>query len=185
MLETGKKRPENLLVGACKPNTFLFEDDGLIPNHPSWPMIVYRGAVRLPPEFDPAAVFEDLFAANGWGSSWRNGVYGFVHYHSRIHEVLGIAAGTAEVEFGGSRGRKLTVEAGDVAILPAGTGHKRLSASDDFLVVGAYPPTGTYDLCTKSEDHSRAKLTIPKVPRPQTDPVYGPSGPLMELWPVR
>ena len=179
------KLPENLLVRDSEPHLFVFEDDGVIPNHPHWPLIVYRSAVRLPPEFDPASVFEDLFAQNKWGSSWRNGVYDFVHYHSRIHEVLGIAAGTAEVQFGGNRGRTLIVKAGDVAILPAGTGHKRLSSSDDLLVVGAYPPTGTYDLCTSSEDYARAKLSIPKVPLPSTDPVYGPKGPLFKHWTAR
>ena len=60
------KLPENLLVRDSEPHLFVFEDDGVIPNHPHWPLIVYRSAVRLPPEFDPASVFEDLFAQNKW-----------------------------------------------------------------------------------------------------------------------
>lgn len=136
------------LVRRRKANEFWFKNDGLVPNHPFWPLVVYRGAVRLPEEFDPAAVFEKLFEANGWGDSWRNGIYDYAHYHSRIHEVLGVAAGTAKVQFGGKKGRTLSLKAGDVAVLPAGTGHQCLSASDDFLVVGAYPPFGTYDECT-------------------------------------
>jgi hypothetical protein len=35
------------------------------------------------------------------GNSWRDGVYDYVHYHSRIHEVLGIARGTGKVQLGG------------------------------------------------------------------------------------
>ena len=69
-----------------------------------------------------------------------------------------------------------------MAILPAGIGHQCLSASDDFLVIGAYPPTGTYDECTRSQDHKAALKTIPKVPRPRKDPLYGGDGPLLKLW---
>lgn len=183
---TGWSRPDAALlpdlVRPRKPRTFRFKDDGLVPNHPDFPLIVYRGAVRLPRELDPAAVYEDLFAKNGWGDSWRNGIYDYVHYHSQIHEVLGVARGEARVQFGGTRGRTFTVSAGDVAVLPAGTGHQCLSASEDFLVVGAYPPAGTYDECTKSEDHPRAIKTIPKVALPRKDPVYGGNGPLKAEW---
>ncbi len=86
------------------------------------------------------------------------------------------------MRFGGGRGRKLTLKAGDVAILPAGTGHQSLVASDDFLVVGAYPPEGTYDECTDAEDHARAVSSIRAVPRPKRDPVYGSGGPLAATW---
>src|SRR3954452_24588636 len=149
---TGWSRPSRSrltdLVFERRPNTFRFEDDGLIPNHPTFPLVIYRDVVRIDDELDPAAVLEDLFAQNGWGHSWRNGIYDYVHYHSRIHEVLGIACGSAQVQFGGRYGRTLNVRAGDVAVLPAGTGHQCLKASADFLVVGAYPASGTYDVCT-------------------------------------
>jgi uncharacterized protein YjlB len=186
---TGWARPRSnaldKLVRARTPRTFRFKDDGIIPNHPRWPLIVYRGAVRLDDDYDAAAVFEELFASRGWGDSWRDGIYDYVHYHSRIHEVLGIARGHGRVQFGGLNGRIITAKAGDVAILPAGTGHQCLSASDDFLVVGAYPPTGTYDECTKSEDRKAALKSIPKVARPRQDPVYGAKGPLLKLWKPR
>ena len=170
------------LVNSRQAETARFADDGFVPNHPRWPLVIYPGAVRLPDEFDPAAVFEELFAANGWGSSWRNGVFDFTHYHSQIHEVLGVARGSAEVQFGGDKGRWFRVSPGDVAILPAGTGHRRLSATPDFLIVGAYPPQGRYDLCRRREDRARALQTIPNVPPPDADPVYGQGGPLLELW---
>ena len=166
-----------------KPATFRFKDDGAVPNHPRWPLIHYRGPVNLPSGVDPAAVFEVLFERNGWADSWRNGVYDYLHYHSRIHEVMGVARGTAIIRFGGRRGRKLRVKAGDVVVLPAGTGHQCLSMSKDFLVVGAYPATGTYDLCrTSSEEYARAVKTIPKVVPPRRDPVYGRDGKLLKLW---
>ncbi|MBD0416972.1 cupin [Tianweitania sp. Rool2] len=162
--------------------TFHFKDDGVTPNHPHWPLIIYRSPVRLSAGLDPATIFEELFARNGWGGSWRNGIYDYVHYHSGIHEVLGIARGSGVVQLGGRQGRILTFEAGDVAILPAGTGHQRLEASNDFLVVGAYPPEGAYDECTSREDHARAVRSIQQAKKPATDPVYGANGPLIDLW---
>src|SRR6202043_223802 len=149
---TGWKRPGDpkALLRARKPQAYRFKDDGLIPNHPKWLLVIYKSAVRLPEALDPAAVFEDLFESNGWGESWRNGIYDYAHYHPRIHEVLGIARGTGKVQFGGPKGRTLLLKAGDVAILPAGTGHQCLAARDGFLVIGAYPRAGTYDECTTS-----------------------------------
>jgi uncharacterized protein YjlB len=183
---TGWGRPAHddlpRLVRARKPRTFQFKDDGIIPNHPRWPLVLYRGAMHPDGRFDPAAVFEEIFAANGWGDSWRDGIYDYVHYHSRIHEVLGIARGEGKVQFGGLKGRTVALKAGDVAILPAGTGHQCLAASRDFLVIGAYPPNGTYDECTKSEDRKAALTTIPRVGRPRKDPVYGSDGPLLKVW---
>jgi uncharacterized protein YjlB len=183
---TGLARPPRgqvkELVRPRKANTFSFKDDGVIPNNARWPLVLYRGAISLPDSLDPAAIMEDLFDENGWGDSWRNGIYDYVHYHSRIHEVLGIARGKGTVRFGGNNGRTVQLKASDVAVLPAGTGHQCLAASDDFLVVGAYPPSGTYDECTKSEQHARALKTIPKVGRPRKDPVYGSRGPLLSAW---
>jgi uncharacterized protein YjlB len=184
---TGWRRPNNPqgLVRARKPQTHFFRDDGVIPNHPRWPLIIYRGAVRLPQQLDPAAVFEELFGSHGWGGSWRNGIHDYVHYHSRIHEVLGVARGSGRVRFGGDNGRALTLKAGDVAILPAGTGHQCLKASNDFLVVGAYPPSGAHDECKSREDREKALPAIDRVARPRQDPVYGKDGPLMQIWAPR
>jgi uncharacterized protein YjlB len=184
---TGIARPGSrdlpALIRRRKAQTVRFKDDGSVPNHPRWPLVRYRSPVRLARAFDPAAIFEELFECNGWGDSWRNGVYGYLHYHSRVHEVMGVARGTAVVQFGGRRGRKLRVKAGDVVILPAGTGHQCLSASKDFLVVGAYPATGKYDLRRPSpEAHARALTTVAKVPAPRRDPVYGKEGGLLRLW---
>jgi uncharacterized protein YjlB len=166
----------------ARAQTFRLEDDGVIPNHPTWPLLLYPAAVPLSDASDAAAAFEGLFQRNGWVASWRNGIYAYTHYHSQIHEALGIARGFAKVQFGGVRGPIIEVSAGDVAVLPAGTGHKRIEASDDFLVVGAYPPDGRYDLCTRQADRERALTTIAKTPRPATDPVFGGAGPLIDAW---
>lgn len=172
------------LVKPRPPELDRFEDDGETPNNPALPLVIYRAAVDRPPDLDPAAIFEGLFSANGWPDSWRNGIYDFLHFHSRTHEVLGIARGQARVQFGGTRGRTIGVAAGDVVVLPAGTGHRRISASGDLLVVGAYPASvGAYDQAQPGEvDHAAAVRRIAEVPLPACDPVYGPAGPLMEVW---
>jgi len=184
---TGRGKPSDRQARAAvrrrKPKTFKFKDDGRIPNNPELAAVIYAGAVQIERADDPAAVFEALFAVNKWGDSWRNGVYDYVHYHSSIHEVLCIARGQARLRLGGDSGKEVDTAAGDVLVLPAGTGHQCLMASEDFLVVGAYPPAGEYDVCTgKKGEHTKALKTIPKVPRPNSDPVYGKTGPLMKLW---
>jgi uncharacterized protein YjlB len=101
-------------------------DDGLVPNNPM-PFLVYKSAVDVANDH-PEKTIEGLFGANGWGAMWRNGVYDYLHYHSTVHEALGVARGHARVQFGGDHGKALDISAGDVAILPAGTGHQLISA---------------------------------------------------------
>jgi uncharacterized protein YjlB len=176
------------LLRRPKRGMLRFLDDGRIPNHPRWPAVIYWSVVNLPRTLDPAAIFEDLFARNDWGDTWRNGIYDYLHYHSQIHEVLGVARGSAKVRLGGDRGRTLKLSAGDVVILPAGTGHQCLAASKDFLVGGAYPPSGTYDECrpiSDAEEHERRVKSVEKVKRPRKDPVFGAKGPLLTMWKSR
>jgi uncharacterized protein YjlB len=159
----------------------FFVDDGDIPNNPL-PLIVYPGAID-PETADPAAAFEALFRSNGWGGSWRNGIFPFHHYHSTAHEVLGIAEGEAEVRFGGEGGRTLAVRAGDAVLIPAGVGHKRLSASSDLLVIGAYPGGQRADLMREgAEDKVGIRRRVSSVPLPDADPVAGNDGPVAEHW---
>lgn len=161
----------------------LFADDGDIPNNPRFPLIVYAGAIDAKAG-DPAVAFETLFHANGWGGGWRNGIFPFHHYHSTAHEVLGIARGEAEVRFGGEAGKTLSVKAGDAVLIPAGVGHKRLSASHDLLVIGAYPGGQWADLMREgAEDKAGIRARIARAAKPAADPVAGVGGPTMALWP--
>src|SRR5688572_4208487 len=168
------------MTSKPEPLSFHFADDGAVPNN-RLPFLVYRGAFEAR---DRVAAIEDAFRRNDWGHGlWHNGIYPFVHYHSQIHEVLGIARGRARVRFGGNKGEELEVGPGDVAVLPAGTGHQRLSPTPDLLVIGAYPHDGHYDLCRGTTDeHARALETIPRVPLPKSDPLFGADGPLTKLW---
>jgi uncharacterized protein YjlB len=165
----------------AQPLTIVFEDDGLVPNN-RLPFLVYKATVDID-NGHPEKTIEGLFGANGWGAMWRNGIFDYLHYHSTVHEVLGVARGHARVQFGGERGKALEIAAGDVAILPAGTGHQLIFASDDFCVVGAYPPGPPMEITRPTpENHAKALKTIPQVAIPRTDPVMGENGPLVRLW---
>lgn len=162
-------------------DTFVFEDDGLIPNN-SLPLIVRQRAIT-PDSSDPAAAFERTFAKNGWTNSWRDGIFDYHHYHSTAHEVLGIAVGSATVRFGGENGETVGLTTGDVVVIPAGVGHARITESDDLVVVGAYADGRDWDIVEadpKALPSSRKRIAA--VPLPGADPVDGETGPLMKLW---
>ena len=152
------------------PETHTFDDDGSIPNSP-FPVLIYHGA--LDPDAG-ARAYEELFAGHGWRGAWRDGIFSFHHFHSTAHEVLGIAAGSAAVILGGSRGRRFELRAGDVVVLPAGTGHRNVGSSTDLLVVGAYPNAMRWDLRRGDPaEHDEVLANIARVPIPDEDPVRG------------
>lgn len=157
-------------------------DDGVFPNNEKLPLLLYRNGLPSAARGDPT-VIRTLFAGRGWSGSWVDGIYDFHHYHSSAHEVLAICAGHAEVQFGGPQGAQTSVSAGDVVVIPAGVAHKNLGSSADFTVVGAYPQGQSYDMCYgKAGERPAADDRIRNVALPQSDPLTGPSGPLIQHW---
>jgi uncharacterized protein YjlB len=159
--------------GTTEVETWNAPPGDAIPNHPSFPVLLYRG---LGPVAAGADACRAVFAEHGWRGSWVGGVFGFHHFHSTSHEVLGVVAGHARLELGGPQGRGFDVSAGDVLVLPAGTGHRRAASGAGFRVVGAYPAGQEHYDLLRGEDPAEvaaARERIAALGAPPQDPVGG------------
>jgi uncharacterized protein YjlB len=174
---------------ATRAEAFMLSPRAWVPNNRHLPVILYRGvanaetaSARGAPDVDRLAeTFEAMFARNGWPPKWRDSIFDYHHFHASAHEVLGIAGGSAEVIVGGPGGRVMHLEAGDVLLLPAGTGHCLESSSGPLLVIGAYPPDQQWDIRRDAlSDAERDAMEA--LPFPHSDPVLGTRGPLMDNW---
>jgi uncharacterized protein YjlB len=166
---------------AAGPAEERFADDGTFPNS-RLPLLIYASAIDAT-SASPEAM-EKLFAKNGWPPQWRASVFTYHHYHSTAHECLGVAVGEATLQLGGPQGRQFHIKAGDVVVIPAGVAHKRITASEDFLVVGAYPPgEEKWDILRGNPgDRPKADHAIARLPIPERDPVQGRDGALLRAW---
>ncbi|MCO7175330.1 cupin domain-containing protein [Sporolactobacillus kofuensis] len=146
-----------------------------MPNNPYFSVLIYPGAFK-----GRTNQLVKTFEKNNWGNNWVDGVFTYHHFHSTSHEVLGVISGHATLRLGGENGKDFKVSAGDVVVLPAGTGHKRLSSSSDFSIAGGYPNGQDYD--TQTKETQTLKANISRVGKPKQDPVYGNQGPLLHIW---
>src|SRR5258707_12542229 len=67
-----------------------FDDDGVVPNNPRVPLVVYRGVLESGP--GAAAGCEALFAGNGWSGGWGRGRFADDHHPSADDGDAGICA---------------------------------------------------------------------------------------------
>jgi uncharacterized protein YjlB len=160
--------------------SLMLEPNDPVSNNPDLPVLHYA-QVLSPQLGDLAARFEDMFAAQGCPPKWRSRVYDYHHYHTEGHEVLGVATGHAQLMLGGPDGQVLEVRAGDVLLLPAGTGHRNIGASDDFLVIGAYPPGQHADICREAPTQAQL-ASIKQLPFPDQGPVEGDHETYRRIW---
>jgi uncharacterized protein YjlB len=159
----------------------VLQDDGVFPNS-CLPVLLYKAALDIPLLF-PATNVKHLFEKNGWSNSWDAGIFEYHHYHSITHEVLGIYSGKTSVQLGGENGPVISIEKGDVLVIPAGVAHKNLGGENDVGVVGAYPGGTNYDMnYGKPGERPGTDENIRKVPLPFSDPVFGKNKELTTIW---
>ena len=97
--------------------------------------------------------------------------------------MLGIARGRVTRAVRRRQGLRHHLGRGDVVVLPAGTGHRRIRASRDLFVVAPIPPAAAMTNRGRKRRTMRAgSAAIAKVKLPPKDPVYGAEGALGRLW---
>ena len=126
---------------------------------------------------------EELFAANDWKNSWRNGINYEHHYHSLVHEVLGVYNGSCDVKLGGEKGIQFILQPYDIIVIPAGVAHKNEGSTFDFKCIGAYPEGKDFDMnYGKPGERPKTDENIAKVKLPKADPVFGVKGQMFQYW---
>jgi uncharacterized protein YjlB len=151
-----------------------FDKGSDVPNS-TLPVLLYRSVLPLHTA-GKASAFREHFQAAGWTGIWTDTIYDYTHFHSNAHEVLGIAEGKVTLRLGGEEGSLFRLKAGDMLVIPAGVGHRRLGGDDGLKVIGAYPSGQSH------YDMKRRGRAIPRVALPSADPFYGPGGPLIQAW---
>lgn len=162
---------------------FLDENEPF-PNNPL-PVLYYENVLEsvFGEDFSGDDVLE-LFKNNGFVNGWTGGILDRHHFHSNAHEALACSAGELRVQLGGPQGRMFTIRKGDVLLLPAGTAHKKLEATEEHEIIGAYPLNDSeYDMQYGDADNYEAiKESIANVAMPHTDPVTGSPSHIEEYW---
>lgn len=150
------------------------------------PMIIYRGALEPATSLEQdIARASEFLARNGWAIAWYTdkGLHPFHHFHTNAHEIVWVARGSQRGTFGGPDGIDATVRAGDLIVLPAGTGHIGLEKTDDLYMIGGYPAGTARGNVVRSDESIGLSFAneIAGIPVP-TDPLTGKDGVLTESW---
>ncbi len=132
---------------------------------PDFPLLIYKSV------FEDGVDIPAILNSNGWSGEWLGSVHPFHHYHSNTHEVLAVKEGHATLQLGGEQGEVVEAEKGDLIILPAGYGHKKLEASEDYANYGAYPGGVSFDMCYGK-------------PEERPEPVFSQNSPLFYYWKI-
>jgi uncharacterized protein YjlB len=165
------------LQAAKKVESFQLKPNDGTPN--SWlPLLLVRGAVGAT-ESEATTLLE----RNGWVGTWIYTIYPFWHFHTKGHEVLIGVAGSALIGFGSVDGIEVEMKPGDLALIPAGVGHKRIRGDDGFQVAGGYPVGQSGNIVRPGElELHEVEQALSLLSLPESDPLTGESGGLLDHW---
>lgn len=164
-----------------KPIPYFLKENIIFPNSP-YPALHYKKVLNLVVDNEVKSII-NLFKENGWTNNWKAGIFTYHHYHSNTHEVIGTADGSTELQLGGDAGKILFIEKGDALVIPAGVAHKNLGAENQVVCVGGYPGGKDYDMnYGKPGERPQTDRNIAQVVIPLTDPVYGKTQGLVQIW---
>lgn len=163
--------------------TFYTQENKPFPNN-LLPILYYpKGVADLVDDSDAAQNVLALFEKNGYSNGWTGSIFSYHHFHANTHEVLACLAGEATVQLDGTGAQMYSFAKGDVLLLPAGVTHKRIDASKDFKIVGAYPAGLEPDMQKGAADnYEDIKQTIAAVMNPEKDPIEGKNGAVLKYW---
>ncbi|KAL4767068.1 hypothetical protein BDW60DRAFT_227067 [Aspergillus nidulans var. acristatus] len=151
------------------------------------PVLHYRNVLPSHPSEETVTQF---LTANQWE---KRGTWGHItirHFHPNSHECYGIFRGSSKLLLGAGAGDRaggfeLSVQAGDVIVLPAGIAHSCVESSEDYQYIGVYPqrcPRWRNEMGNRPIDLRSLREETERVAIPEADPVYGAGGPLLALW---
>ncbi|KXJ91656.1 hypothetical protein Micbo1qcDRAFT_223794 [Microdochium bolleyi] len=180
----------------CAVECYFTQPSPDVPNN-RLPVLIYRNVLPRPLTEETATA---CLSSHKWEKRGTWGHISIRHFHPNSHECYGVFQGSSTLLIGAidtdvGRGCQVSLQAGDVIVLPAGTAHSSLSSSDDYRYIGVYPNVlagRAHDAVCKgcpkwtnevgdNPAHS-FKETVRRVGFPEEDPVYGIDGPLMRLW---
>src|SRR5699024_9249746 len=164
--------------------TIYLNEEKPYPNNPL-PVLFFENVLAgaLEEEYNGDDVLQ-LFTNNGYTNGWRNEIIDQPLLQSTAHVALACTEGQLRVQLGGENGEMLPIRKRDVLRLPAGTAHKKLEATANHEIVGAYPLNDSdYDFqYGDASDYEMIKKSIKNVNLPDTDPVTGAPGNIQQFW---
>ena len=158
----------------------FFRENKVAPNS-HLPALFYKKAFEENNESLEDQMYS-IFNNNKWNGTRKGRIRTGRYYHTASHEVIGITKQAIFIELGGFNGSRHILEKGDVLILPAGVSIRLIKGAGHDVRRGfSAEPTENMQYA-KASYREKAKEAIACIPIPKTDPIYGRSGGLVDIW---